>query len=1332
MATDKTYDQIIQDQLGPGDASAPAPAASYDELIQQDTSRQIRKSVMGAVQSNPDQEAKFKVLSERYKIPIESIRLDPAKVEQRAAFDSVDYDTLVKTSPVTSNLLADPKVASYAYDDYKQLSALEQIWVPVANTGKALYKGLSEGSSNTIYGGAAGVFGVAGRALDGPLQAVFGGNPLLGVEQGYLAEQKRVQQVNQRLGVPSQGFVGDIYSGVQSVGQMIPAVASMLAGNAGPAMGLIGAATGGQAYGQAREKGLDPFNAATFAGGQAAVEIATERIPVTRLLSDIKLGSPLHRVLMRQLAAEIPGEQVATVLQDLNEWAVLNPEKPFSAYLAERPSAAASTLVSTVTAVSIMGSAGHIAGRVANRGQQAQAQAEQAEAGAAQIQQINDIAKASNLLRRSPDTFEKFVEDATQDGPVPDVYIDANSLMQSGVAEQVAQISPSVQEQLASAAQTGGQIRIPVSEYATHIAPTEFAQSLLDHLKTDPEGMSRIEAQEYLQTAQEQLQQDLDRSLTEQQADDGFRESLDAVRDNIKSQLDTANRFTPQVNDAYATLQGSWYGHQASRLNITPQELYDRYPLQIQAQAIAADQQFNQEPVSVIRGTELGEDLTNDTVVGRAHEWFRNNLQGGTVEREGLGPVRISGKGWKKLKRGLTTDLDKARLIPAIPDIISSGEYLGRFPTDKARSDSIVAFHHFRAPVRLGNDLVMAGVSVAEDSRGNLFYNLNRNPQDLLDKRKAPRLPRLEARGAEPPTGTDSGTYEQSIPQQDSDINLDVGEVLNQPARGAFNPGTNTISLLKAADLSTFLHESGHFFLEAQLDMAAELSRIASETEQAAPSIGEQQIIDDANALLKWFGVSDLATWYHLDFEEKRSYHEQFARGFEAYLFEGNAPSLEIQGIFRRFSTWLKNIYRSLQNLNAELTPEVRSVMDRMLASDEQIRTAEYARSMLPLFESAEQAGMTPDEFASYQALGKEATEDAQAQLNERSLRDMKWLQGARSRALKRLQKEADAQRQRERIEARREIMSQPVYRAWQFLTARRDQVNADSTDPTAATTGRLSRPALRAEYGDADDAVWKALDKRRMVVNDGLPPDMVAELFDFTSGDELIQALAAAQPPDVEIEALTDLRMLERHGELATPDALARAADSAIHNEVRARAIAAEHAALVAAVGPREAAGTDSSGRQRTAAVLPRAAREFARTMVNRLKIRNLRPGQYTAAESRAAKAAEKAMRAGDLDQAAAEKRNQLVNNYAARETFSAIDEVESGVKYLNKFNNDGTRKNLDSDYLDQIDKILERFDLRPGQSLRDIDKRTSLSLWIEARSNEGTEPDLPPEIVA
>ena len=61
------------------------------------------------------------------------------------------------------------------------------------------------------------------------------------------------------------------------------------------------------------------------------------------------------------------------------------------------------------------------------------------------------------------------------------------------------------------------------------------------------------------------------------------------------------------------------------------------------------------------------------------------------------------------------------------------------------------------------------------------------------------------------------------------------------------------ISLFDGADFSSVLHEAGHFFLEAHMDLAGRIAGRISDGEQV--SDGERGIVADANALLGWFGV---------------------------------------------------------------------------------------------------------------------------------------------------------------------------------------------------------------------------------------------------------------------------------------------------------------------------------------------------------------------------------------------------------------------------------------------------------------------------------------------
>lgn len=297
----------------------------------------------------------------------------------------------------------------------------------------------------------------------------------------------------------------------------------------------------------------------------------------------------------------------------------------------------------------------------------------------------------------------------------------------------------------------------------------------------------------------------------------------------------------------------------------------------------------------------------------------------------------------------------------------------------------------------------------------------------------------------------EAGAGDSLLDASDSIVNQKLSDFQQRKdaARGSFNPATLQISLLKSADLSTFLHESGHFFLEVMADLAARAD---------APA----QTRKDMEAVLAWFGVRDMAEWRGLDLEQKRPYHEQFARGFEAYLFEGKAPNIEMQGLFQRFRAWMLNVYKDLKALNVELNDDVRGVFDRMLASTEQIALAEQARAMFPLFETAEQAGIAPEDFAAYQALGTDATNEAIQQLQARGLRDMQWLHNAHGREVKRLQKVAAGLRAQEEMAVQyKEALANA--RASVGAHSGLIPLQRNSRDTAKALTqGRLVKPGVR------------------------------------------------------------------------------------------------------------------------------------------------------------------------------------------------------------------------------------------------------------------------------
>ena len=179
-------------------------------------------------------------------------------------------------------------------------------------------------------------------------------------------------------------------------------------------------------------------------------------------------------------------------------------------------------------------------------------------------------------------------------------------------------------------------------------------------------------------------------------------------------------------------------------------------------------------------------------------------------------------------------------------------------------------------------------------------------------------------------------------------------------------------------------------------------------------------------------------------------------------------------------------------------------------------------------------------------------------------------------------------------------------------------------------------------------------------------------------------------------------------------------AVDAAIHNEARTKLIATELVALEKATGKKQS--------------LLRAAKQYAKEVIGNMEVRNLKKtNRYSVTERKAAREAEMELRRGNREKAAQHRRSQLIANLLYRESLNANDEVAKMLRLFKKFSSPGVRKNLSKDYLDQIDQLLERYDLRSGQSQHKIDRRISLNAWYEAQiaENAGFDPAIDPRLL-
>ena len=165
---------------------------------------------------------------------------------------------------------------------------------------------------------------------------------------------------------------------------------------------------------------------------------------------------------------------------------------------------------------------------------------------------------------------------------------------------------------------------------------------------------------------------------------------------------------------------------------------------------------------------------------------------------------------------------------------------------------------------------------------------------------------------------------------------IKVIEKYNQSINGMTtinSPTDRLIQIFKTADRSTFLHEMGHVFFDDIKNLA--------EMENAP-----EQLVTDWNKLKEW------SEWDDTQGADNTKAHEKFARGWEAYLREGKAPTKGLQRVFRMFSKWLTRIYRAVTRLGGLPPKEIQDIMARMIATQEDI-DAYTKEQALEQFESS-------------------------------------------------------------------------------------------------------------------------------------------------------------------------------------------------------------------------------------------------------------------------------------------------------------------------------------------------------------------------------------------
>ena len=323
----------------------------------------------------------------------------------------------------------------------------------------------------------------------------------------------------------------------------------------------------------------------------------------------------------------------------------------------------------------------------------------------------------------------------------------------------------------------------------------------------------------------------------------------------------------------------------------------------------------------------------------------------------------------------------------------------------------------------------------------------------------------------------------------------------NQTAQGQTIFQRNEQGFIKSAlvrfterrDLSTPIHEfGGHVFLETLRIIAAEPTATA-------------QARADWQTVLDWFGVTNeqWATMSQLPLKQQydalRPYHEKFARGFEVYVMEGKSPSIALRQVFGMFKRWMMSVYKEIKDIPDApgLTPEIRAVYDRLLATDEEIAQAQIAMG-------AEEK-MTREQFG---AIGNAFADKAY----ERYLAN---IDRARAEAAEEVERRAvgvlvaeqkrwwRSEERKVRETVKLDLQAQADWTAYDWLTGKRV--------PEGAEPIRLSPAVAREEYPAS--------------LVDMVPPELlVSDVEGFTAQARAVKQMLRAARPKRFAEAISDL----------------------------------------------------------------------------------------------------------------------------------------------------------------------------------------------------------------
>ncbi len=970
---------------------------------------------------------------------------------------------------------------------------------------------------------------------------------------------------------------------------------------------------------------------------------------------------------------------------------------------------------------------------------------------AADAARLESFAQTSLLLQRDPQTFKDYMAAVAEARPdVKNIYVDAKAVEDAGQGELFRK-SP-LAERFEDALQAGGDMRMTLDEFLTYVAPNDASSVLAEH--AHPEGLPSLkEAQQFEEDLGREIMDRVEQSQAGQSPE--FQRSSAAVGEAIGKMLRDAYQTgeanakkaesgmmtTSQVQTIQAYLQ-TLVNVMARDTGMLPEQVWEKYGLR----GVLNKNDVTHAENGLTMVTDRAKALLSkpDGLASLAQAKGQKRLTDAlpnVVPQSSL-EILDNAKDFHVVKPRVKQKLvGKTFTTPDGEKVSVSRKSFDKMFSDKARSKSQNTAIHNTAVLNLDRliSASMRGWNAADRDGGTgvtfrkrfagmiidgvpyvVKLTMKRTRDVAANGEHAYSVEAIEVESAwqgrewldeaaksdgyenaegavkAASAGMDAALAGQAVLSdniaQVSPIDLidllDLSHFASfgQETLGEFLPDQRVIIQWAGANRSTFLHETGHLFLNMRVQMARDL--LASGTE-LSPS--QQYFVDGTKKALAWLGTG-IDAFLKMSANEARPMHEKFARSYEAYLMEGLAPNKSLTNIFRRFTTWLKAVYKTVSAIpEAELNPEVREIFDRLMTSSAEIEEAKARRAQYAMFQSAEEAQMTGALWEEYLERQRLATELAEEELAARSARDSKFYQKLREQKFREMSANIRERYKALENEEWQKVRESKAYKAYQLLTSSQLQDDGTQYQP------RLLKKELKA-LGLPDLAIERLEELGLVAKESPLDGEGLAAALGYDSYDALVHDVMKLGDPLQTIRARVSERVLQEFGELTSREKVKDAADLAVFNDERVAVLEAEVAAFNKAMGKK----TDNL----------KVFRLDASQRVGGYTLAELRGRTKAHARSAGLRAREaaKARKSGDTVNAATLKNQELWQATLVKEGKDRIKQVKKAIKRLSKLMSADEKAGVDTQYLILAQHILHRMGFGEEFTLTD-DQRVMLA---------------------